>query len=69
MSIPQWALESGVLGIIKDAEKEGKVESLALSIEQIVRGFFPGKSEQVMKNLVEQVLFPLGNRLLKGSKP
>lgn len=66
MSIPQWALESAVKGIITDAEKDGKVNGLVEETDRVLAAFFPGQEKIMKQILVCKVLIPYAKGLLKN---
>ncbi len=65
MSLFQWGLESGIKGILDDANRDGKVSSLVESAENLISGFFPGSTKTVKQKLIKGVIFPFAKMLLK----
>lgn len=62
--IPQWALTAAVRGILKDAQKDGKVESLTNSLNELIGAFFPDKTKEVKEELVKMVILPISKGLV-----
>lgn len=58
MSIQQWAITAGAKGVIRDAEKDGRVKEAVTLAESTLRGFFPDDPGGVRQMLVQYVIFP-----------
>lgn len=67
MSIQQWALTSGVKGVIKDAEKDGRIKEFVLLTDSAIRGFFPDDPKGIKQMLVQYVIFPFCKQLLEDN--
>lgn len=65
MSIQQWAINAGVKGIIKDAEKDGRITEAVTLADSAIKGFFPGEEKTIKQHLVQYVIFPFCKLLLK----
>ena len=66
MSIQQWAVTAGVKGIIRDAEKDGRIKEAVTMAESTLRGFFPDDPKGVSQMLVQYFIFPFCKELLKN---
>lgn len=66
MSIQQWAITAGTKGIIKDAEKDGRVNEAVTLVETAIKGFFPGTEKEIKQMIVQFCIFPFCKLLLKG---
>lgn len=65
MSVPQWALEAGIKGIITDAEKDGKVQSTVDAFNLVLTGWAPGAAKDIRQKIVQNFIFPFCKLLLK----
>ena len=65
MSIQQWAIEAGVKGAIKDAEKDGKVVELVNLADKAIKSFTPTAAKEVKFLLVNHIIFPFAKLFLK----
>lgn len=65
MSIQQWAINTGVKGIIKDAEPAGRVAEAVNIAESAIKGFFPGDEKAIKQMLVQYCIVPFCRLLLK----
>ena len=65
MSIQQWAINTGVKGIIKDAESAGRVAEAVHIANSAISGFFPGDEKTIKQMLVQFCIFPFCRLLLK----
>lgn len=63
MSIMQWAVTKGTIGLMRDAESDGKIAGLAEMVDKFVVTFFPDNPVGVKNALVEHVLLPLAKIL------
>lgn len=66
MSIQQWAITAGTKGIIKDAEKDGRITEAVKVADSLITGFFPGSEKDIKQMLVQYVIFPFCKFWLKG---
>lgn len=64
MSITDWAIKKAVLGILSDADKDGKVKSLSDTIDGLVKSFFPGSEKEIKQALVRGIMLPVARNLL-----
>lgn len=67
MSIQQWAITAGAKGIIKDAEKDGRVAEAVKLAESTIKGFFPDDPKGISQMLVQYCIFPFCKQLLKDN--
>jgi hypothetical protein len=58
MSITQWALTAGAKGVIRDAEKDGRIKEACSIADGFLKGFFPDDPKGVKQMLVQYVIFP-----------
>lgn len=65
MSIQQWAISAGVKGVIRDAEKDGRVKEAVTLADSAIKGFFPGAEKDIKQMLVQYCIFPFCKLLLK----
>lgn len=65
MSIQQWAITAGAKGVIRDAEKDGRIAEAVILAESAVKGFFPDDPKGIKQMLVQYVIFPFCKLLLK----
>ena len=65
MSIPQWALVSGIKGIIADAPKDGKIDGLVEATDNLLESFFPGDEREISIMLVEKCILPFCRKLIE----
>ena len=68
MRITQWVLVSGVKGVINDAEKDGKVEGLVKTTNELLTAFFPGDEKVIKQLFVCKVIIPYIKLILKDIK-
>ena len=65
MSIQDWAISAATKGMIRDAEKDGRVQEAVVIAESTIKGFFPGDSKAIKQMLVQYIIFPFCRLLLK----
>jgi hypothetical protein len=65
VSIQQWAINAGAKGIIKDAEKDGRIAEAVTLADATIKGFFPGDEKSIKQQLVQYVIFPFCKLFLK----
>lgn len=68
-NISDWAITAGVKGALADAEKDGKIEALAETIDKLVKSFAAADPRGVKRLVVKGVLFPLARILLRDDAP
>ena len=65
MSIQQWAITAGAKGVIRDAEKDGRVQEAITLADSTIKGFFPDDPKGIKQMLVQYLIFPFCKLLLK----
>jgi hypothetical protein len=65
MSIQDWAIAAASKGIIRDAEKDGRIAEAVVIADATVKGFFPSDARTIKQLLVQFVIFPFCRLLLK----
>lgn len=65
MSIQQWIINTGTKGVMKDAEKDGRIAEAVTVANATIKGFFPGEEKTIKQNLVQYIIFPFCKILLK----
>ena len=65
MSLQDWAISAASKGMIKDAEKDGRVQEAVVVVESAIKGFYPGDFKVIRQMLVQYILFPFCRLLLK----
>jgi hypothetical protein len=65
MSIQQWAITAGAKGVIKDAEKDGRIDEAITLADSAIKGFFPDDPKGIKQMLVQHVIFPFCRKWLK----
>ena len=66
MSLQDWVVSAGAKGLIRDAEKDGRVQEAVTIAESTIKGFFPGDNKVISQMLVQYCLFPFCRLLLKN---
>ena len=67
MSLIQWGVTAGTKALLKDGEKDGKVQGLAEIIDKLITSFFPDDPKGIKLFFVQYLIFPLGKILLKDN--
>lgn len=65
MSIQQWAINSGAKGVIKDAEKDGRIKEFVVIADSAIKGIFPGADKEMKQLIVQHIIFPFCKAWLK----
>lgn len=68
MSLQDWAIAAASKGMLKDAEKDGRVGEAVTIVASAVKGFYPSDDKTIKQMLVQYVLFPFCRILLKDDK-
>lgn len=58
MSLAQWGITAGTKGIIRDAEKDGRIKEAVEVAESLTKGFFPDDPRGIKRMFVQFVIFP-----------
>ena len=58
MSLQDWVVSAGAKGMIRDAEKDGRIQEAVVIAESTVKSFFPTEAKAVRQMLVQFVIFP-----------
>ena len=66
MSITDWAISAATKGIIKDAEKDGRIAEFVKIADSLVAGAFPGGEKDIKQMIVQHVIIPFCKQWLKN---
>lgn len=58
MSLQDWAVSAAAKGMIRDAEKDGRVQEAVVIAESTIKSFFPNDVKVIRKMIVQYVIFP-----------
>lgn len=64
-SLAQWGITAGAKGLLKDAEKDGKVAELVKMVGDFIQSFFPDDPKGIKRMFVKYVVVPFVKLLLK----
>lgn len=65
MSIKSFFIAQGLVLFLNNKENKQKIKELADHIDKEADAFFGNQSENIQKNMVSNILFPLCRELLK----
>lgn len=67
MSIVQWGVTAGTKALLRDGEKDGKVQSIAQIVDSTINSFFPDDPKGIKLMFVKHLLIPISKILLKDN--
>lgn len=68
MSIQDWAVSAAAKGMIRDAEKDGRIAEAVTVAESTLKSFFPTEVKSIKQMLVQYVIFPFCKTWMKDDQ-
>ena len=65
MSLIQWGVTAGTKALLKVGEKDGKTAAIAVTVDNLINGFFPDDPKGIKLFFVTYMLIPIGKFLTR----